>query len=215
MFHFAAAVAESPPPMMPRPPFCVSSATASNRALVPFEKLSNSKTPAGPFQTTVFDDNTVLRNNSMDLGPQSIPSQPSGMPSSLVTILISWSFLKSWPQAQSQGNTISTPLAFAFSISFGASSAPFLSKSDLPISIPKQTFMKVYAMPPHKMSLSALSIKFSITNTLSAILAPPTIAVSGLWTLDSSRTWENAASSLFTSKPATHGMLPCMPTMEE
>mmetsp|Transcript_73491 Transcript_73491/g.195363 ORF Transcript_73491/g.195363 Transcript_73491/m.195363 type:complete len:243 (-) Transcript_73491:351-1079(-) len=143
MFHLAAAVAESPPPMMPRPPFCVSSATASRSALVPLEKLSNSKTPAGPFQTTVLELMTVSRNSSMDLGPQSMPSQPSGMPSSLVTILISCSFLKSWPQAQSTGSTISTPLALAFSISLGASSAPFLSKSDLPISMPKQVFMKV------------------------------------------------------------------------
>ena len=31
MFHLAAAVAESPPPMMPLPPFWVSSATASKR----------------------------------------------------------------------------------------------------------------------------------------------------------------------------------------
>ena len=45
IFHLAAAVAESPPPMIPILPAAVVSATASSNALVPLEKLSNSKTP--------------------------------------------------------------------------------------------------------------------------------------------------------------------------
>ena len=59
MPYLAAAVAESPPPMMPRLPLAVVSATAVSSALVPLPKLSNSKTPAGPFHTTVFEPLTI------------------------------------------------------------------------------------------------------------------------------------------------------------
>ena len=79
---------------------------------------------------------TFSRKSSIDLGPQSMPSHPSGMPSLSVTMMVSWSFLKSWPHFQSQGRMISHPLAFALAISFGTSSAPFLSKSDLPMFMP-------------------------------------------------------------------------------
>mmetsp|Transcript_6971 Transcript_6971/g.8397 ORF Transcript_6971/g.8397 Transcript_6971/m.8397 type:complete len:260 (+) Transcript_6971:721-1500(+) len=65
------------------------------------------------------------------------------------------------------------------------------------------------------MILSARSIKLSMTRTLSLILAPPTIAVSGFSTLSSSRTWEKASSSLATRRPATQGILPAMPTVDE
>ena len=44
----------TPPPIMPMPPEACSFATESRMALVPLEKLGNSKTPAGPFQTTVL-----------------------------------------------------------------------------------------------------------------------------------------------------------------
>mmetsp|Transcript_9125 Transcript_9125/g.15537 ORF Transcript_9125/g.15537 Transcript_9125/m.15537 type:complete len:256 (-) Transcript_9125:784-1551(-) len=136
MSNLAAAVAESPPPMMPLLPLAVVSATASSTAFVPCEKLSNSKTPAGPFQMTVFEARIFSRKRAIEAGPQSMPSQPSGMPSSFVTSLVGWSFLKSCPQSQSTGKTSSQPHAFAFSISIGTSSAPFLSKSDLPIGMP-------------------------------------------------------------------------------
>mmetsp|Transcript_1672 Transcript_1672/g.4222 ORF Transcript_1672/g.4222 Transcript_1672/m.4222 type:complete len:250 (-) Transcript_1672:421-1170(-) len=201
--------------MIPTLPAAVVSATASRRAFVPLLKLSNSKTPAGPFQITVADARTVVRNSSIDLGPQSMPSHPSGMPSSCVTILISWSFLKSWPQAQSHGKIILHPFFSAFSNNPGASSAPFLSKSDFPISIPKHVFKKVYAMPPQIMMLSLFSMRFSMTSTLSLIFAPPTMAVSGVFFNLGSRTFEKASSSFATSRPETHGILPCIPTMEE
>mmetsp|Transcript_62132 Transcript_62132/g.183641 ORF Transcript_62132/g.183641 Transcript_62132/m.183641 type:complete len:268 (-) Transcript_62132:577-1380(-) len=215
MSHLAAAVAESPPPMMPAFPAAVVSATASRRAFVPAEKLSNSNTPAGPFQITVADASTVSRKSAIDFGPQSIPSHPSGMPSSCVTILMGWSFLKSCPHAQSQGSTILHPFSSAFFRRPGASSAPFLSKRDLPISIPKHVLRKVYAMPPQMMMLSLLSIKLSITRTLSEILAPPTIDVSGVFFNSGSRTFEKAWSSLASSRPETQGILPCIPTIDE
>merc|ERR1719424_708607 len=110
--------------MMPLLPLAVVSATASSTALVPLEKVSNSKTPAGPFQITVFDESTFSRKSAIDAGPQSMPSQPSGMPSALVTSLVGWSFLKSWPQSQSHGKMSSQPLALALAMSLGTISAP-------------------------------------------------------------------------------------------
>ena len=89
MFHFAAAVAESPPPMMPTLPAAVVSATASNNALVPLLKLSNSKTPAGPFQMTVAEALLEAVGDNQVIKAFNVPSHPSGMPSSCVTILIS------------------------------------------------------------------------------------------------------------------------------
>merc|ERR1719310_2433746 len=143
MSNLAAAVAESPPPMMPLLPLAVVSATASSTALVPCEKLSNSKTPAGPFQMTVLEARIFSRKRAIDAGPQSMPSQPSGMPSLSVTILVGWSLQKSWPHFQSHGRTISQPLALALAISFGTSSAPFLSKSEMPMGMLCTTFMNV------------------------------------------------------------------------
>merc|ERR1719393_1161041 len=134
---------DAPPPMMPLLPLAVVSATASSTAFVPWEKLSNSKTPAGPFQMTVFDERIFSRRRAIDLGPQSMPSQPSGMPSLSVTMIVSWSFLNSLPHFQSHGRTISQPLALALAISFGTSSAPFLSKSEMPMGMLCTTFMNV------------------------------------------------------------------------
>merc|ERR1719460_2537156 len=217
MSHLAAAVAESPPPMMPWPPFALSSATASSTDLVPLEKVSNSKTPAGPFQMTVLEASTFSRKSAIEAGPQSMPSHPSGMPSAWVTSLVplGCSFLNSSPHSQSHGKTISHPLALAFSRIRGTISAPFLSKRLLPIAMPCDTLRKVYAMPPMHMMRSAWSIRFSRTRILSLILAPPTMAVSGRCTLSASSTCEKALSSLATSSPDTHGMAPFMPTMEE
>ena len=48
-----------------------------------------------PFQMTVFEERIFSRKSAMDSGPQSMPSQPSGMPSFDVTSLVGWSFLKS------------------------------------------------------------------------------------------------------------------------
>mmetsp|Transcript_21550 Transcript_21550/g.42797 ORF Transcript_21550/g.42797 Transcript_21550/m.42797 type:complete len:245 (-) Transcript_21550:707-1441(-) len=215
MSNFAAAVAESPPPMIPALPSAVVSATASSTALVPLAKLSNSNTPAGPFQITVLAARIFSRKSFIDSGPQSMPSQPSGIPSLSVTILISWSLTKSCPQAQSTGRVISMPLALAFSIRAGARVAPFLSNRDFPIGMSWQIFLKVYAIPPMAITPSDWAIRFSITSSLSEIFAPPTIARRGLWTRAGSRTFLNASNSFCRRNPDTQGILPCMPTMEE
>ena len=44
-----------------------------------------------------------------------------------------------------------------------AVSLAFLSKSDLPMGMPSLIFLKVYAIPPQMMILSADLIRFSIT----------------------------------------------------
>ena len=87
--------------MMPLLPLAVVSATASSTALVPCEKLSNSKTPAGPFQMTVLEAR-IFSRKALDAGPQSMPSQPSRMPSLSVTIL--WA-----GHCRSPGRTSSRP----------------------------------------------------------------------------------------------------------
>lgn len=70
-------------------------------------------------------------------------------------------------------------------------------------------------MPPQMMMESDLSMRLSMTNTLSEILAPPTMEVRGVLLRAGSSTLLNAASSLATRRPETQGILPRMPTMEE
>ena len=70
------AAAESPPPMIETAPL---SATASATLRVPSANRSNSKTPIGPFQTTVPAFFTASQKISIVLGPMSMPIQPSGM----------------------------------------------------------------------------------------------------------------------------------------
>merc|ERR1719369_272835 len=84
VLYLAAHVAVSPPPMIVQPPFSVNATTASMIDFVPLAKLSNSKTPAGPFQTTTFALATTSLKSSLDFGPQSKPIQPSGIPDSTV-----------------------------------------------------------------------------------------------------------------------------------
>merc|ERR1712151_170886 len=82
--YFLQAVAVSPPPMTETAPFSVAPTTASIRDFVPVSNLPISKTPIGPFQTMVFDASTAALFKSLDLGPQSKPRKPSGIPSSFV-----------------------------------------------------------------------------------------------------------------------------------
>merc|ERR1719450_1030054 len=84
VLYLAAQVAVSPPPMIVIPPALVRATTESMRARVPLENASNSKTPAGPFQTTTFARAITSEKSWLDLGPQSRPIQPSGIPASTV-----------------------------------------------------------------------------------------------------------------------------------
>jgi hypothetical protein len=71
-------------PMMVTAPFSVAFTTSSIRDLVPAAKFSNSNTPTGPFHTMVLALATTLEEPARDLGPQSNPCQPSGIPVSSV-----------------------------------------------------------------------------------------------------------------------------------
>merc|ERR1712193_404575 len=89
VLYFLQAVAVSPPPMTETAPFSVAPTTASIRVFVPASNFPISKTPIGPFQIMVFDASTAALFNALDLGPQSNPMKPSGIPSALEADLIS------------------------------------------------------------------------------------------------------------------------------
>ena len=70
---------ESPPPMSEKAPFAVAFAMASAIAREPAVKLSNSNTPAGPFQRMVLAPSMAAEKSLRVSGPASRPSQPSGI----------------------------------------------------------------------------------------------------------------------------------------
>mmetsp|Transcript_105309 Transcript_105309/g.255678 ORF Transcript_105309/g.255678 Transcript_105309/m.255678 type:complete len:211 (-) Transcript_105309:568-1200(-) len=192
-------------------PDLVTSTIVSIIDFVPFSNFFISKTPMGPFQMMVllFLMASVFRFT--DSGPQSRPMKPSGMPSSLVAILISPSSPNFEEIVKSTGKMISTPRSFAFFMMSGTILAPSSSYREVPMAMPSLTFRKVYAMPPPMIILLTLSSMFMMSCILSLTLAPPKMARTGLAGL--SRTLAKASSSLdmrppehFTSKPS--------PTME-
>src|SRR2546423_8791562 len=69
-------------------PLLVTSARIWAMALVPFAKFSISKTPIGPFQTTVFAVWRILPYSSTVLGPISRICQPSGISSDVLTVFV-------------------------------------------------------------------------------------------------------------------------------
>mmetsp|Transcript_57451 Transcript_57451/g.136788 ORF Transcript_57451/g.136788 Transcript_57451/m.136788 type:complete len:210 (-) Transcript_57451:702-1331(-) len=161
--YFLQAVAVSPPPMTVITPLPVASTTASISFLVPLSNFAISKTPMGPFQMMVLDSATALELRSMEAGPQSRPMKPSGIPDVNVAVLISPSSPNLEEQTKSEGSTISTPLAFAFSMISGTIFAPSSSKRELPMLMPCRTLMKVKAMPPPMIMASTLSSMFLIS----------------------------------------------------
>ena len=133
MSNLAAAVAESPPPMMPLLP-------AGRRlghgvehrlgALGEGVELEDAGR-AVPDDGRARED--LLAEELHRLGPAVHPLPAVGDPLLLRHQLRRLVVLELLPHSQSHGKTISQPLAFALAISLGTSSAPFLSKSDLPI----------------------------------------------------------------------------------
>jgi hypothetical protein len=81
---------------------------ASATARVPAENASNSNTPIGPFQNTVFAPAIFSANSAADFGPMSRPIWPAGM-SSEATTVAGASAENSGATALSTGSTISTP----------------------------------------------------------------------------------------------------------
>ena len=123
-----AAAAESPPPITLRTSGI--SVIALQTSSVPFAKASNSNTPIGPFQTTVFAPSNSFLNNSIDLGPISKPIMPSGI-ASTSTISNGESGANSLATSVSTGRINLSP---AFSIIFLAKSRRSISTRDVPIS---------------------------------------------------------------------------------
>merc|ERR1719154_23479 len=186
--------------MIVMPPALVRDTTEDIRALVPPAKLSNSKTPAGPFQTTTFALAITSANSSLDLGPQSSPIQPSGMPCATVAAPTAASSANLSAVTKSTGKWSLTFLALAFSTSLGTILAPSSSYKEVPIGILSIIFLKVNAMPPPMIISSTLSNMFSISWILSATLAPPRMARKGL--LGLSKALEKYVSSFLRRKPA-------------
>ena len=168
---------ESPPPIRENAPFAVASAMASAIAFEPPVKLSNSNTPAGPFQRIVLASLIASLKSSRVLGPASIPSSSSGILFASQTCVFA-SLEKSSAAIQSTPRTRFTPFSFAFFIMSRARSSLSFSQRDFPI-FPPCAFAKVYVIPPHRIRLSTLPSRFSIIPILVETLEPPMIAVNG------------------------------------
>ncbi len=102
------AAAESPPPTMVNAPFAVASTRAWATARVPPENASNSNTPAGPFQTTVFASTILLAKSVAESGPMSRPILSAGI-ASAATTSCGESAANASATTMSVGRTISTP----------------------------------------------------------------------------------------------------------
>nr|GMD51225.1 Uncharacterised protein [Ipomoea batatas] len=123
---FSTAATESPPPIMVVTPFPLSSASFFATASVPTANLSNSNTPIGPFQITVFVVSKASLKVLTESGPMSNPIQPSGIADAGTTCMFA-SGANLSAITTSVGNNRLTPLALAFSRSDVA--RPSLSSS--------------------------------------------------------------------------------------
>ena len=132
---------ESPPPIKEKAPSAVALAMASAIAREPAVKLSNSKTPAGPFHRMVLAPSIAFAKSLRVSGPASSPSQPSGMLLAGTTCV--WASLENSSAAtQSVPSTRFTPLAFAFAMMSKARSSLSFSQMEVP-TFPPRAFAKV------------------------------------------------------------------------
>ena len=156
---------------------------ASAIAFEPPAKLSNSNTPAGPFQRIVFAPSIAAANDLRVSGPASKPSQPSGIAPAGQTCVLQ-SFLKSSPAMQSVPRTKFTPFSLAFFITSSATSSLSSSQIDLPM-CPPCALAKVYVIPPQRIKLSTLPKRFSMIPIFVDTFEPPIMAVNGRLMLSS------------------------------
>ena len=114
------AAAESPPPTMVVAPL---SATASAKPKVPLAKAGNSKTPIGPFQTTVPAPANFFLNSASVWGPISKIRQPAGT-SHKGIVLTAASLAKASAKTISTGKTSFSPpeASSSFAVSMASSS---------------------------------------------------------------------------------------------
>ena len=168
---------ESPPPTSEKAPFFVASTMASAIAFEPLAKLSNSNTPAGPFQRMVLAGRIALRNAITESGPASMPSQPSGISITEHTCWLA-SLENLSPATQSVPSTRFTPFCLASSMMWRARSSLSFSTIESPI-LPPRAFANVKVMPPQRIRLSTLSMRFSMIPIFVDTFEPPMIAVKG------------------------------------
>mmetsp|Transcript_14423 Transcript_14423/g.36487 ORF Transcript_14423/g.36487 Transcript_14423/m.36487 type:complete len:206 (-) Transcript_14423:990-1607(-) len=135
---FSTAATESPPPMMVVHPFALSFARVSAMPVVPLAKASNSKTPIGPFHTTVLQSDRASWNTLRLSGPMSRPIQPSGMLSTDAT-LVSASAANLSARMTSVGSKNSTPFSLAFFSRLRASFTLSSSTKEDPTESPRAT----------------------------------------------------------------------------
>ena len=163
--------------MSEKAPSAVALAIASAIARDPSANLSNSNTPAGPFHRMVLAPSIAAAKALRDAGPASMPSQPSGM-SFTGQICVLASFEKASAATQSMPSTRFTPLALALAMMSSASCSLSSSQIELPI-LPPCALAKVKVMPPQRIRLSTLSIRFSMMPILVDTFEPPMMAVKG------------------------------------
>mmetsp|Transcript_56328 Transcript_56328/g.155513 ORF Transcript_56328/g.155513 Transcript_56328/m.155513 type:complete len:253 (+) Transcript_56328:318-1076(+) len=198
---FSTAATESPPPMMVQVPDEVISARHLATSKVPAANASNSKTPIGPFHTTVLHD---LRASTISLvasGPLSRPIQPSGMASAFTTLVLA-SAANLSAMTMSDGRISSQLLSLASFSAALAVSMKSSSTSDEPVAMPRAA-RKVKTMPPPMTTLSHFLIRASRTVIFDETLEPPTMAASGF--SPSEMAPSRNSSSLARRKPETDG----------
>ena len=146
-------------------------------AKVPLLKGSISKTPIGPFQTTVLAFFSAFPKRSVVFGPISKPIQPEGISwTDVIRIGAEESIFSA--ATQSTGRRRSIPFFWAVSIIVLAVTRRSSSTRDLPTSKPL-AFKKVKAIPPPMSNLSTRWARFWRTSSFPETLAPPTTAARG------------------------------------
>src|SRR3989454_2298408 len=170
----ATAAAESPPPTTVVVPRRVASTIASATARVPASNGGCSKTPIGPFHTTVFAWSRRARKSKRVVSSMSNTAQSSG------TLSLETSRRSA---ARSRLGATTAPrgrMSFLPARATTALARSTLSRSTSDPPTPKPRARKnVFAMAPPTRISSTLGNSVSMTSILPEILAPPSTATKG------------------------------------
>src|SRR2546422_247719 len=170
----ATAAAESPPPTTVVVPRRVASTIASATARVPASNGGCSKTPIGPFHTTVFAWSRRARKSKRVVSSMSNTAQSSG------TLSLETSRRSA---ARSRLGATTAPrgrMSFLPARATTALARSTLSRSTSDPPTPKPRARKnVFAMAPPTRTSSTLGNRVSMTSILPEILAPPSTATKG------------------------------------
>mmetsp|Transcript_27510 Transcript_27510/g.62259 ORF Transcript_27510/g.62259 Transcript_27510/m.62259 type:complete len:201 (+) Transcript_27510:477-1079(+) len=174
---FFTAATESPPPITVVQPASVSSASVSATASVPFANASISKTPIGPFHTTVPAPLSSLAIKRIESGPISRPIMPSGI-AVTETTRQGESASKRSATTASVGRSRLTPLALASLIKLAASESCSSSTIEVPTASPCDLRNVKHIAPPITI-VSHRCMSDVSTGSFDETFEPPTIAMSG------------------------------------